>query len=192
MSVTEEDQAGRVVATLEIVLRAPPFVRSPKLARFLRFVVEEELAGRGATIKAYTIATQALGRGPDFDPSLDPSVRVEAGRLRRALDEVYAQHAEGLEVRVTVPVGGYRPRFDSLEGLPAPAEEAQAPASDVPPPPPAEARAAPVAFSPRGQTAIIALLAAILLVLCIDLGLTLSTRMDGAPPTPRGIAVRGR
>lgn len=192
MSVTEEDPAGRVTATLDVVLRAPPFMRSPKLARFLRFVVEEELAGRGATIKAYTIATQALGRGPDFDPSLDPSVRVEAGRLRRALDEVYAQHAEGLEVRVTVPVGGYRPRFDALEALPVPTEEAHAPEADIPPPPAASALTAPVAFSPRGQNAVIALLAAILLVLCIDLGLTLSARLSGAPPAPRDIAVRSR
>ena len=53
MSETEEAiAADRVVETLETLLRAPPFLRSPKLARFLRFVVEEELAGRGATIKA--------------------------------------------------------------------------------------------------------------------------------------------
>ncbi|TNC15138.1 hypothetical protein FF100_06135 [Methylobacterium terricola] len=194
MSVTgEEIPADRVVETLEILLRAPPFLRSPKLARFLRFVVEEELAGRGATIKAYTIATQALGRGPDFDPSIDPSVRVEAGRLRRALDEVYTQHAEGLQIRLVVPVGGYRPRFTVLEGAPPPPEEVPVPEPGIPlPPVVAHPRATVVAFTPRGQAAIIALLAAILLVLCIDLGLTLSARTTGAAPTPRDLAVRSR
>ncbi|MFH6786012.1 MULTISPECIES: hypothetical protein [Methylobacterium] len=194
MSVTgEEVPADRVVETLEILLRAPPFMRSPKLARFLRFVVEEELAGRGATIKAYTIATQALGRGPDFDPSIDPSVRVEAGRLRRALDEVYAQHAEGLEVRLIVPVGGYRPRFTPLESVSALAEDAPMPEpGTLPPPVPGTRRATVAALTPRGQAAIIALLAAILLVLCIDLGLTLSARMAGSAPTPRELVVRGR
>jgi hypothetical protein len=49
-----------------------------------------------------------------------------------------------------------------------------------------------VGFTPRGQAAVIALLAGILLVLCIDLGLTLSARMGGASAVPRDIAVRGR
>jgi hypothetical protein len=195
MSETEEEiPADRVVETLEILLRAPPFLRSPKLARFLRFVVEEELAGRGATIKAYTIATQALGRNPDFDPSLDPSVRVEAGRLRRALDDAYAQHAAGLEVRITVPVGGYRPRFGTMAAAPVTPEAAiETEPEDLFPPVATERpRAVVVGFSPRGQAAVIALLAGILLVLCIDLGLTVSTRMAAGSAGPGDIAVRGR
>ncbi|TGD94880.1 hypothetical protein [Methylobacterium nonmethylotrophicum] len=195
MSVTEEEvPADRVVETLESLLRAPPFVRSPKLTRFLRFVVEEELAGRGATIKAYTIATQALGRGPDFDPSLDPSVRVEAGRLRRALDEVYAQHADGLDIRVSVPVGGYRPRFIATEAAPAVADDAPLPdPAEVPPPAPDRPSPTVIGLTPRGQAAIIALLAGILLVLCIDLGLTVSARMAPGPAgPPRDMAVRGQ
>ncbi|QRE73326.1 hypothetical protein [Methylobacterium aquaticum] len=193
MAETEEAiPADRVVETLEALLRTPPFQRSPKLARFLRFVVEEELAGRGATVKAYTIATQALGRGPDFDASLDPSVRVEAGRLRRVLDDTYAQHPAGLEIRVTVPVGSYRPRFAPIAA--APEAEAVPEPDDIPlPPPPAAARAIVVGgFSPRGQVAVIALLAGILLVLCIDLGLTLSARLGADPPPSRDVAARGR
>lgn len=197
MSETEEAiSADRVVETLETLLRAPPFLRSPKLARFLRFVVEEELAGRGATIKAYTIATQALGRGPDFDASLDPSVRVEAGRLRRALDDTYAQHPAGLEVRVTVPVGGYRPRFALIAEAPAaPEEDAVPEPEEIPlpcPPVAEESRALVVGFSPRGQMAVIALLAGILLVLCIDLGLTVSARLSTDSPPSRDVAARGR
>ncbi|KMO30251.1 hypothetical protein [Methylobacterium aquaticum] len=199
MSETEEAvPAGRVVETLETLLRAPPFQRSTKLARFLRFVVEEELAGRGATIKAYTIATQALGRGPDFDPSLDPSVRVEAGRLRRALDDAYAQHSRGLDVRVTVPVGGYRPRFAALDAIPdavpATSEETVA-EPDGPPAPVAVAqppRPTVAGFSPRAQAAVIALLAGILLVLCIDLGLTVSARLAVGLSAPRDVAARSR
>ena len=198
MSETEEAiPADRLVETLETLLRAPPFLRSPKLARFLRFVVEEELAGRGATIKAYTIATQALGRGPDFDASLDPSVRVEAGRLRRALDDTYAQHPAGLEIRVTVPVGSYRPRFAPIVEAPAAPEEAavlEPEESPLPSPPVTaeEPRAMVAGFSPRGQAAVIALLAGILLVLCIDLGLTVSARLGADPVPSRDIAARGR
>lgn len=192
--IEEEIPADRVVETLGLLLRAPPFLRSPKLARFLRFVVEEELAGRGATIKAYTIATQALGRNPDFDPSLDPSVRVEAGRLRRALDDAYAQHAAGLEVRITVPVGGYRPRFGALAAAPiVPEATTEADPEDLFPPVATERpRTVVIGFSPRGQAAVIALLAGILLVLCIDLGLTVSTRMAAGSAGPGDVAVRSR
>jgi hypothetical protein len=190
---TEPVPAEAVRSSLDGCLNVPAFKRSPKLAAFLSYIVEEELAGRGEGIKAYTIATQALGRGPDFDPSIDPSVRVEAGRLRRALDEVYAQHAEGLEVRLVVPVGGYRPRFTPLEGVPAPVEEVPMPEPDLPSSPVVGAkRVTVVAFTPSGQAAIIALLSAILLVLCIDLGLTLSARLSADAATPRDVAARGR
>ncbi|WP_288584322.1 hypothetical protein [uncultured Methylobacterium sp.] len=190
--IDEEVPPGRVIGALDVLLQTPPFLRSPKLARFLRFVVEEELAGRGATIKAYTIATQALGRGPDFDPSLDPSVRVEAGRLRRALEDVYARHAGGIDVRLAIPVGGYRPRFIALDAAPSLAEMAPEPdpePGDVPLP--ATMRRRPTGgISPRGETMIIALLAGILLVLCIDLALTVSARFAPDPAPTRELAVR--
>jgi hypothetical protein len=165
-------------ATLDILLNRPPFARSPKLASFLRFVVDEELAGQGNALKAYTIATQALGRGADFDPTLDPSVRVEAGRLRRALDECYAQAGADLGVRIRIPVGAYRPHFER----PAPEPAAPAEAPVAPPAEPGLPAPAPVvvAFSPRGQAAVIALLAGILLMLCIEVGLMLSARQAEA------------
>ena len=87
-------------AALDALLNLPPLKKSPQLSAFLTYVVEEELAGRGDAIKAYTIATQALGRADSFDPSNDPSVRVEAGRLRRGLDEVYADEGRCLPVRI--------------------------------------------------------------------------------------------
>ncbi|MGY2047489.1 hypothetical protein [Methylobacterium sp. JK268] len=165
----EQADEEKVRSVLETVLRTPGFARSPKLAHFLRFVVEEELAGRGAALKAYTIATQALGRGGAFDPSVDPSVRVEAGRLRRTLDDAYALLGAALPLRIRIPVGTYRPIFEA----------------DMPPAPPAalpertaswpvepEPRLV-IAFSPAGQATIIALLAAILLMLCVEVGLML-------------------
>ncbi|GJD49123.1 hypothetical protein OPKNFCMD_1853 [Methylobacterium crusticola] len=202
MSAPEGDvPAARLTEALDHLLRTPPFVRSPKLARFLRFVVEEELAGRGLTIKAYTIATQALGRGSDFDPSLDPSVRVEAGRLRRALEEAYARHGDGIVVRISVPVGGYRPAFERLDAAPEPippppAAPLAAREAPVPPPVPSPSETPPqlvIGLSPRGQTAIIALLAGILVVLCLELAATLVLHMAaGTEARPRDVAERVR
>jgi hypothetical protein len=95
---------GRVVASNHIS-------KSPQLANFLRFVVEEKLAGNGSRIKAYTIAADALGRDSSFDPQNDPIVRVEAGRLRRALDQYYINGGCNDPVVIELPRGHYVPVF---------------------------------------------------------------------------------
>ena len=66
------------------------FSRSPQLGAFLRFVVEAVLHGKADRIKAYTIGVEVLRRDTKFDPQLDPIVRVEATRLRRAIERYYA------------------------------------------------------------------------------------------------------
>lgn len=58
-------------------------------------------------LKAYTVATEVLGRNADFDPQTDPIVRVEATRLRRALDRYYLAEGRDDPVRITMPRGGY-------------------------------------------------------------------------------------
>jgi hypothetical protein len=74
---------------LERVLSTRGFNRAPQLGLFLRFIVEETLAGRGAQLKEYTIATDVYRRNPNFDPRLDATIRVEALKLRSRLEEYY-------------------------------------------------------------------------------------------------------
>jgi len=101
-----------VRAALECILASREFVGSERLVEFLRYVVEESLKGRAGRIKAYTIAVEGFGRSPDFDPKLDPIVRVMAGRLRRALDRYYASEPGGrARVRISIPRGSYVPNF---------------------------------------------------------------------------------
>jgi hypothetical protein len=89
-SIDETPAQADVRASLERVVASVELSKSPQLVSFLRFVVEAELNGRSRQVKAYTIATDALGRDARFDPQADPIVRVEAGRLRRALKKYYA------------------------------------------------------------------------------------------------------
>lgn len=103
--------ASDVRAALERVLAAPDFTTSLRLAAFLRYVVESTLAGRAEEIKGYTIAVEALGRPPSFDPQSDPIVRVEATRLRRALERYYATAGADDPLVIDIPKGGYVPRF---------------------------------------------------------------------------------
>jgi TolB-like protein len=87
------------------------FASSPQLAAFLVFVVEAVLRGRGERIKGYTIGVEVLRRDINFDPQLDPIVRVEATRLRRAIERYYAGPGAADPVVIDLPRGGYVPRF---------------------------------------------------------------------------------
>ena len=103
--------ADAIRSQLDRILGHPEFQATDRLREFLRFVVEEALAGRGAGIKGYTVATRVFGRSDKFDASRDPFVRIEAGRLRRALERFYLV-AGGLDpIRIDIPKGRYVPRF---------------------------------------------------------------------------------
>lgn len=102
-------------AGLARVLASDAFRAAPQLSAFLGFIVERAIMGRAAELKGYTIAVEAFGRSTDFDPQTDPIVRVEAGRLRRALAQYYAGDGAADPVRITMPVGGYVPAFERIE-----------------------------------------------------------------------------
>jgi adenylate cyclase len=99
---------------LEKILTSPQFVNSPILQNFLRFIVEKTLAGESSCLKAYSVATEALGKEVDFDPNLDPAVRILAGRLRRALAQYYQERGKSDAVLIDVPRGAYVPGFRSV------------------------------------------------------------------------------
>src|SRR5262249_7825052 len=110
-----------VRAALERVVASDMLRHSPQLAAFLRFIVEATLRGEGSQIKGYTIGSEALGRGASFDPQIDPIVRVEAGRLRRALQGYYAGAGAADEIVIELPRGRYVPSFRRRVENPVPA-----------------------------------------------------------------------
>ena len=96
---------------LERVLRSPHFDGSTRSREFLRYVVEEVLAGRGGYLKQAAIAVEVFGRKPDFDAVIDPIVRVQAGRLRRSLERYYLLSGNLDALRIELPKGSYAPVF---------------------------------------------------------------------------------
>ncbi len=127
---TPDDEVRRELAR---ILSSPDFEASERNRRFLSYVVEETLEGRADRIKAYSIATGVFGRGDDFDPQQDSIVRIEAARLRRALDHYYLKQGAAEELRIDIPKGGYVPEFTtggSEEEAPAPAQPHAEPHAD--------------------------------------------------------------
>jgi TolB-like protein len=115
---SEEDADGRapanpadIRAQLERILASPEFHAPERGRRFLQYIIEETIEGRSAQLKAYTIAQAVFGRTASFDAQSDPVVRIEAGRIRRALERYYLVCGTRDPIRITIPKGSYSPQF---------------------------------------------------------------------------------
>ncbi|MFZ1813566.1 MAG: hypothetical protein WBO55_04200 [Rhizobiaceae bacterium] len=108
-----------VESALARILASQTFERSERARDLLRYVVSEDLAGRGDRLKAFVIAVDVFGKDDQFDPSTDPLVRVHAGRLRELLASYHDGEGAGEPVCIEVPVGSYRPSYAEQVAHPA-------------------------------------------------------------------------
>lgn len=99
---------------------SPRFASSERLCRFLRFTVEETLAGKPDQLKETIVGAEVFGRKPDYDPRLDAVVRIEAVKLRARLKEYYDNEGRNDPVRIDLPKGGYVPVFLPQSSVAAP------------------------------------------------------------------------
>lgn len=104
---------------LERILSSPHFNHSKRYPAFLRYIVEEVVAGRREEIKERTIGSQVFGRPADYETSTDPIVRVTAGAIRRRLSQYYLEPGRTNEVHIDLPAGTYVPVFTFPEPLAA-------------------------------------------------------------------------
>jgi TolB-like protein len=100
-----------VVAALRRVLDSDELRTAPRSRDFLAYVVTETLAGRGHRLKERTVARYALGRTKDFDAVTDAAARVQANRLRAAMERYYAGAGAAESLVIDLPRGSYVPRF---------------------------------------------------------------------------------
>jgi adenylate cyclase len=113
MSTAIEDQEAK--SALELILASEDFVSSPRLADMLTFIVEQTLEGRSAYLKAFNIANHVFGRDESFDAGTDPLVRVQASRMRKAIERYYLTKGAQDRIRISVPKGSYVASFTTAE-----------------------------------------------------------------------------
>jgi serine/threonine-protein kinase len=106
---------GSIRAALEKISASQRFASSERLCRFLRFAVEEALAGNTDKLKETVVGAEVFGRKVDYDPRLDAVVRIEAVKLRARLKEYYGNEGRDDAVRIEMPKGGYVPSFTSVQ-----------------------------------------------------------------------------
>lgn len=126
-SALPQPSAAEVRAHLDALLYNEALAISDRNRRFLAYIVEETLAGRGDRIKAYNVALTAFDRTDDFDPQTDPIVRIEASRLRRALEHYYLTAGKTDPLRIGIPKGSYVATFGYAELEPLAASETERP-----------------------------------------------------------------
>jgi hypothetical protein len=108
-------ESQEVLAQLERMLASACLAPAPSLCRFLRYVVEETLAGRSALLKEYSIGTAVFSRGEKFSPRTDPIVRVQARNLRTRIEQYYAGPGVADPIRIDLPKGAYVPVFEQRQ-----------------------------------------------------------------------------
>ena len=72
---------------LDHVLSSPDLKASNKVKTIFHYLRDETLAGRQKQISTPSIADKAHNGPLDPDPPIDPPVRIQLNRLRRALKE---------------------------------------------------------------------------------------------------------
>ncbi len=108
----------KVSGQLNRILASKAFRQADRLKRFLSFIVEETVRGRGERLKEFVVGIEVFGKDSSFDPRNDPIVRVQARRLRAQLARYYREEGQEDDLVIELPKGGYSPGFRSVKNVP--------------------------------------------------------------------------
>jgi len=123
----EPEQADLVVAELERILSSRFFRNAVRSRQFIEFVVKHKIQGNSEQLKERTIGTEVFHRPPGYATGDDPVVRVQAGEVRRRLEQYYQQTQSDGPLRIELPVGSYAPLIHWMSGNGVRDEEQSAP-----------------------------------------------------------------
>jgi hypothetical protein len=110
-SSVEAERVETVLRELDKILAGRFFRSAGRSRQFLQYVVQNKLEGHGELLKERTIGTEVFGRPADYSTGDDPVVRVQAGEVRRRLEQYYQSTPGGAPVLIGLPVGSYAPTF---------------------------------------------------------------------------------
>src|SRR5215470_10135261 len=105
-------ETGAARAQVERLLASKTFEASEVHRRLLEYLAEKSLAGEADRLKEYTVGLEAFHKPSTYDPKHDSIVRIQVGRLRQKLAVYYQNEANGDDVLVSVPKGGFKLEFE--------------------------------------------------------------------------------
>lgn len=148
---------------LERVLSSTVLRNADSLRRLLSYLAEAYLNGKAREVKEYTIGRDVMGKPEDYDPRVDASVRVQAGKLRQRIEQYYSTEAPNSLWQIRLPKGHFELEFKE----------------QVPP--------APALVAPASGITLWKSLTAVLSVLCLALiawAVSLRSQAPAGPPLP--------
>lgn len=101
----------KVLEELDRILASRHFRSADRSKQFIRYVVLSKLDGHTDRLKERTIGTEVFQRPPGYATGEDPVVRVQAGEVRRRLEQYYQEIPHRSPLRIELPVGSYSPVF---------------------------------------------------------------------------------
>jgi hypothetical protein len=143
------DRRTLILQELEKILKSHPFRTSSRSKQFLSYIVLASLDGHIEELKERTIGAEVFKRDADYSTGDDPVVRVQAGEVRRRLEQYYHAASAEVPVQIGIPLGSYVPEFRWRATDVAPGNPAERQTSEPTANGPAEAEPAPVGSVPR-------------------------------------------
>jgi hypothetical protein len=109
--IADEVNKPAILQELDNILASPPFRNSSRSKQFLCYVVQHRLDGHDELLKERSIGADLFHRPADYATGDDPVVRVQAGEVRRRLEQYYHEFSKASDLRIDLPVGTYVPEF---------------------------------------------------------------------------------
>jgi hypothetical protein len=110
---SSEEDCQAVCGELKKVLESPQFCNSKRYPGFLRYVVDQTLAGK-TDIKERTIGIEVFGRPADYDSNNDSVVRYTAGEVRKRLALYHSKNPDA-PIEIVLSSRSYNPEFYRLD-----------------------------------------------------------------------------
>ncbi|WP_188758443.1 hypothetical protein [Edaphobacter acidisoli] len=114
---TIESEEDRVLVQkhLNEVIEGAAFRGSHRSGQFLKYIVEQAIAGRFECLKERVIGVELFGRAPSYDTGEDAIVRVTASDVRKRLLQHYGRYGTTSRFRINLPPGSYIPEITREE-----------------------------------------------------------------------------
>ena len=106
--VDQQPAGNQAYVQLRHILNSRAFAGARRSQLFLRYIVDHALANPYEPLKEYSIALDVFERDASYDPAVNATVRVEAGRLRSRLRDYYTGEGAADPITIEIPKGSYR------------------------------------------------------------------------------------
>jgi hypothetical protein len=96
---------------LKEVIDGAAFKASHRSGQFLKYIVDQAIAGHFESLKERVIGIELFGRSPSYDTGEDAIVRVTASDVRKRLLQHYGKDGATSGFRISLPLGAYIPEI---------------------------------------------------------------------------------